>query len=225
MLNYAVTAQSKGADECVTRCEVADIFMPYVKAGAKVSDDYFKYQGVIFSGKYGYVINKNCIGRIMVDDRILPMQPLLWTEDGEEGECIEAPSEAILDIRKSSFSLKDCPLVSLRTKDLLCLVRDLTPKRESKSIVTLSIQDETVLGRTLRKNEIIAEKNFLAFKNHGFQGEIRISLFDFKKMLLEIFSDYDIIGVQSSEKQTVFYGKRLDRKKPSIDFLIRGGEK
>ena len=44
-------------------------------------------------------------------------------------------------------------------------------------------------------------------------------------MLLEIFSDYDIIGVQSSEKQTIFYGKRLDRKKPSIDFLIRGGEK
>ena len=201
----------------MTRYDVVERFLPYLSVGKKVAENYFLTDGVIFHGKYGYVISRNGIGRILVDDRILPESPIMWSLPEEE--VIEAPTKSITEIEKTSFLHQKAPVIFVRKKDLAALVRELTPKRESKSRVILDINDH-ITGMTLRKNEVLAEKKFNLRKNGEFTGKIEFSLFDFKKVVLEIFSDYDIIGIQLS-KNPVMFGRRIDKIKPAIDFVFK----
>lgn len=201
----------------MTRYDVVERFLPYLSVGKKVADDYFLTDGVIFYGKYGYIISRNGIGRILVDDRILPVTPIMW--NFPEEDITEASEKSIAEIRKTTFLRQKSPIIFLRKKDLVTLVKDLTPKRESKSKVVLDIGDH-IVGMTLRKNEILAEKKINLRKSSEFTGKIEFNLFDFKKVVLEIFSDYDIIGIQLS-KNPVMFGRRADKTKPVIDFVFK----
>ena len=201
----------------MTRYDVVEKFLPYLSVGKKISEDYFLVDGVVFYGKYGYVISQGGVGRILVDDRILPNSPIMWSIPAEE--VVDASEGSIIEIKKTAFLHQRAPIIFVRRKDLASLSRDLTPKRESKSKVILDI-GEHIVGMTLRKNEIIAEKKIHLRKTSEFSGKIEFSLFDFKKVVLEIFSDYDIIGIQLS-KNPVMFGRRADKSKPAIDFVFK----
>ena len=201
----------------MTRYDVVEKFLPYISAGKKISDNYLLADGVIFFGKYGYVASEGGIGRIRVDDRIFPVSPIMWLDE----EVVDAPADVVQLIDETLFLQQKKEAIFLKRKDLAGLAQDLTPKRESKSRVILDINDD-VLGMTTRKNEVLIKKKFPIRKNCGFAGKIEFSLFDFKKVVLEFFSDYDIIGIQLS-KNPVMFGRRFDRTKPAIDFAFKKG--
>lgn len=202
----------------MTRYDVVEKFLPYLSAGKKISENYFLIDGIVFYGKYGYIMSQGGMGRILVDDRIVPHTPIMWKFPEE---VVDAPKEAITNIAQTSFLNISAPVIFVRKKDLCALIRDLTPKRESKSKVILDI-GECISGVTLRKNEILAEKKFLFHKNSEFTGKIEFNLFDFKTAVLEFFSDYDIIGIRLS-KNPIMFGRRMDRCKPAIDFIFKEG--
>lgn len=202
----------------MTRYDVVERFLPYLSAGKKISDDFLLADGVIFFDKYGYVISQGGIGRIRVDDRILPPSPIMWRSTEE---VVDAPCEIVQKIKQTSFFKKKPDAIFLRKRELAELAKDLTPKREYKGRVILDFVDG-ISGITLRKNEIISEKKNLFCKNGEFSGKIEFNLFDFKKAVLEFFSDYDIIGIQLS-KNPVMFGRRLDKTKPAIDFVFKEG--
>lgn len=203
----------------MTRYDVVQKFLPYLSLSKKISADYPLVNGVVFFGEYGYMVSKSGVGRIKVDDRIIPTSAIMWNNEDET--VIDAPKDVVAKIRRTSFLKRSLPSVFVKRSDLIALIKDLTPKRESKAKVILDI-NETISGITLRKNEVISKKKFLAHKNNGISGKIEFNLFDFKKVVLEFFSDYDIIGIQIS-KNPIMFGRRSDKTKPAIDFVFKEG--
>jgi hypothetical protein len=203
----------------LTRYDVVQKFLSYLSLSRKISEDQLLANGVVFFGEYGYVISKSGVGRIRVDDRVLPASAIMWDDINEM--VIDAPPNIVAKIRRTSFLKRSLPSVFVKRSDLIGLIKDLTPKRENKSRVVLDIGEE-ISGATIRKNEVISKKKFLAHKNNGITGKIEFNLFDFKKTVLEFFSDYDIIGIQIS-KNPIMFGRRLDKTKPAVDFVFKEG--
>lgn len=214
----------------MTRCGIADRFLPCISEGNKISENYFS--GIYFIDKFGYLLGKGMLGRIKVDDRILPAEPLEWKNE----EVVSAPKGIVKSILAENFNDYESP-VYVRKKDIISLLPDkLTHKRKSKSTVILKFTGKNIHGEVVRKGEVILEKNFYKInipkkrdESYVFEGQIKFNLFNFEKFVLEIVKEYDIIGIQLSKtdvSKILFSCHRLDKKKPMIDCILwEGGEK
>ena len=171
----------------MVRSDIVDRFLPVVSSGKKVNENYF--DGIFFANKFGYLLGQGMIVRILVNDRILPAEPLEW----KDNEVLIAPEEITKQI--GGFNVKGFMRpIFVKKKDIVSLFPNkLTPKRSSKSTVILKFQGGRVEGNVIRKNEIISKKFFYEIKmpkkldnDIFFEGELKLNLFNLEKFILEI---------------------------------------
>lgn len=188
-----------------TKYQATEFFKPiYDDFAADKTHNASLSQGVVFMGRYAYLVNDVCCGRLAIHDNI-PDCKVFWDYGAEIAVDLD---DSIRDrIRGYTFTRKGGKVLFLRKKDIAAVIPRLTPLKKSKSILRFHVTDEKVEMRAIKQNLVLqynaVPKKFSSQRkvstDEDFIGDFDVNLLYFEKMSLENFKESGIIGIRLLE--------------------------
>ena len=188
-----------------TKYQAAEFFKPiYDDLLADKTHNGSLAHGISFMGRYAYLVNDVCCGRLAVHDNI-PNCKVFWDYDKEIAVNL---SDSLRDrIRGYTFLRRGGKVLFLRKRDIAAVIPKLTPLKKSKSILRFHVTEDNIEVRAIKQNLVLQyhamPKKISAHKNvsihEDFIGDFDVNLLYFEKMSLENFDESGIIGIRLSE--------------------------